>query len=88
MSSNERILARKVLSSNSLSWIKCCWMHCDKRGVTLHMSVFHEHARSLPCDHPLSEHVKFIFCSEKCKQYYLYSHKDMGNLPPGFKSSL
>lgn len=85
---NDRILARKVWSPGSQSWIKCCWFYCDKRGFELYKSVFHEHARHLPCDHPMSSHVNFVFCSEKCRQYYLHSHIDMGNLPPGFKTVL
>lgn len=77
---------RRVLSSNTGTWIKCCWFECDKPGFELHKSVFHEHARDLPCDHPLSEHVNFVFCSERHKQLYRHSHIDLWNLPPGFKS--
>jgi hypothetical protein len=85
---NDRILARKVLSRGTGGWIKCCWFECEKPGYELYKSVFHEHARYLPCDHPMAEHVNFVFCSERCRQYYLYSHIDMGNLPAGFKTSL
>lgn len=83
--------SKKVLSFSSGTYIRCVWHALqgeDKPGFELYKSVFHEHARQLPCDHPLSNHVNFVFCSERCRQYYLHSHIDMGNLPSGFRSSL
>ena len=80
--------AKGVFSFSSGEWIRCAWFECDQQGYELYKSVFHEHARTMRCDNPLSQHVNFIFCSERHKQYYLHSHVDMGNLPPGFKTSL
>lgn len=77
-------LAKKILSSSSGTWIKCCWFECDKDGYELYKAVFHEHSRELPCDHPLSEHVNFVFCSERHKAFYAHSHLNHGNLPPGY----
>lgn len=82
---------KMVFSHSSGTWIKCVWcaMHGqDNPGYELYKSVFHEHARALPCDHPASQHVNFVFCSERHKQYYLNSHIDMGNLPAGFRTGL
>lgn len=80
--------SKGVLSFSSGDWIKCAWFECEAQGYELYKSVFHEHARTMRCDNPLSQHVNFIFCSERHKQYYLHSHVDLGNLPPGFKTSL
>ena len=83
--------AKKVMSASSGDWIKCVWCALngqDNPGYELYKSVFHEHARQLPCNHPMANHVNFVFCSERHKQYYLHSHKDLGNLPEGFKTGL
>lgn len=82
------IIARKILSASTGNWVPCCWFECTKDGYELYKAVFHEHAKELPCDHPLSEHVNFVFCSERHKQYYLHSHIDMGNLPPGYQKAI
>ena len=80
--------SRKVLSSHTGTWIKCVWFECEKQGFELYKTVFHEHARELPCDHPRSEHINFVFCSERHRQYFMHSHRSMGNLPPGYKKSV
>lgn len=81
-------VAKKVLSSSSGLWIKCCWFECERDGYELYKAVFHEHAKELHCSHPMSEHVNFVFCSERCRQYYLHSHVQMGQLPAGYKKSI
>ncbi len=78
-------MARKVLSATTGKWIPCCWFECERDGVELHKTILHDHAPSYPCDHPMSQHVNFVFCSERHKQLYLHSHVEMGKLPPGFK---
>ena len=79
-------IAKKVWSHGSQTWIQCAWFECERQGVELHKSVFHEHARSLACDHPLSQHVNFVFCSERHKRLFQHSHISMGDLPPGYRS--
>ena len=78
-------VVRKVLSSSSGNWIPCCWFECERPGYELHKTIFHEHARTLTCDNPVSGHVNFVFCSEFHKQLYLHSHVEMGKLPPGYR---
>lgn len=80
--------SKRVYSHGGDNFIRCAWFECDQDGFELYKSVFHEHARGLPCDDPRSEHVNFVFCSERHKQYYLHSHKDLNMLPPGFKTVL
>lgn len=81
-------VAKKILSASSGTWIQCNWFECEKPGYELYKTVLHEHAKNLPCDHMLSEHVNFVFCSERHRQYYLNSPKAHGNLPKGFSKSL
>lgn len=81
-------VAKKVLSSSSGTWIRCSWFECDRAGFELYKAILHEHARTLACDHPLSEHVNFVFCSERHKQLYRNSHLDFGQLPAGYKKSI
>jgi len=84
------VMLQKVMSGSSGEWITCVWCRLqgeDRPGYELFKSVFHEHAREIPCDDPRAAHINFVFCSELHKQYYRNSHIDMGNLPPGFRSS-
>lgn len=81
-------VAKKVLSFSSHQWITCAWFGCEKIAFDLHKAVFHEHARELPCHHPLSGHVNFIFCSDRHKRYYQHSHISFGQLPAGYRKSI
>lgn len=81
-------IARKVLSRSSDTWILCAWFECDRQGFELYKTILHEHSRSLPCDSMFSEHVNFVFCSERHKMLYVHSHKAFGQLPPGYKLSI
>lgn len=83
------VMLKKVLSGNTGKWINCVWCHMhgqDQPGYELHKTVFHEHAREIPCDHPRAQHVNYLFCSERHKQYFRNSHIDMNQLPAGFRS--
>jgi hypothetical protein len=77
---------KRVRSFSSGTWITCAWFECDRQGFELHKSVFHEHDRRLPCDHPLSGHVNFLFCSERHKRFYANSHIALGRLPAGYRT--
>jgi hypothetical protein len=81
-------VARKVLSFSSGQWITCAWADCGRPAYELYKAVFHEHARELPCDSPRSEHINFIFCTERHKQYFANSHVNFGQLPAGYAKSI
>lgn len=84
------VMKQKIRSFTSGNWIPCVWCHMqgqDSPGYEMHKTIFHEHARDIPCDDPRAQHVNFVFCSERHKQYFLNSHNDLGKLPAGFKSS-
>ena len=85
------VMLQKIMSASTGNWVPCVWCRMngeDRPGYELHKSVFHEHAREIPCDDPRAVHVNFVFCSERHRQYYLNSHKALGQLPAGFRSSL
>lgn len=77
------VMVRKVWSYSSETWITCCWFECDRPGTELHKAVLHEHITGVPCES--GEHVTFIFCSDRHKRLFQNSHRDMGNLPPGYR---
>lgn len=81
-------VAKKVLSFSSGTWIACAWFECQRPGYELYKAIFHEHARELACDSPMSEHVNFIFCSERHKQLFRNSHLTFGQLPAGYRKSI
>lgn len=82
------LVAKKVLSLDAERWLVCSWMPCENIGVELHKTRFHDHARGLPCTHPDAKHPWYVYCSERCRQYFLHSHISYGNLPPGFKLAI
>ena len=78
-------VAKKVWSFSSENWITCAWFECTKPGFELYKTILHDHAPGLCL---VGDHVNFVFCGEKHKQFFLHSHKDMGKLPPGFKLAI
>jgi hypothetical protein len=79
---------KPVLSRDAGRWLQCCWDDCERQGYELHKTRFHDHARGLPCADPRSKHVWYVFCTERHRDYFLHSHRDMGNLPPGSKLAI
>jgi hypothetical protein len=80
--------AKPVLSRDDGTWLKCCWDDCERQGFDSHKTRFHDHAHGLPCDHPDAKHVWYVFCSNRHRDYFLHSHRSMGNLPPGSRLML
>lgn len=76
---------RGVRSFTSDTWILCNWCR-EKQGYELYKTVMHDHAHYLPCDHPYADHLNVVFCSERCKNYYLEAPRNNGNLPPGMRT--
>jgi hypothetical protein len=76
-------IEKQVLSLDGENWLTCCWFECEDKGYELHQAVTHDHARGLPCDHQLSKHIRYVFCSDRHKMYWVNSHRSMGNLPAG-----
>lgn len=66
-------IAKKVLSQSSM-WLMCCWDDCEKDGYELYKLD--------------REGIRYVFCSERHRGYFAYSHRGYGQLPPGMKSSV
>lgn len=78
-----RRLGRKILNRDAGHWIVCCWDECERSATTLYEARFHDHNPRYPCDGPGAKHVRYTFCSERHKQYFLHSHRNLWNLPAG-----
>jgi hypothetical protein len=54
----------------------CCWDTCDQYG--------YENIKAVERTGPM-QYIHYVFCSERHKQYWLNSTRDLNNLPPGFR---
>lgn len=64
----------------------CCWADCDRDGVELHKVILHEHRG--PCEYAdPTGHPVMVFCSERHKMYHVNSHRDLNNLPAGYRKA-
>jgi hypothetical protein len=79
----------------------CFWDECDRNSTSLYQIVNHEHARNIPCAHPLAQHCTYAFCTDRHMQYYLACTGKQaldtqernrgrvgGMLPPGYKKAV
>lgn len=53
----------------------CCWDDCGQYGHDEHGENFREGGKS----------VRYIFCSDRHRQYWRHSSISNGNLPAGFR---
>jgi hypothetical protein len=58
--------------------IMCAWSDCVHNG-------HQEHRLETPDTTNPAANLVYIFCSQQHKYYYLNSHRDLGNLPSGYK---
>lgn len=77
-------VAKKVVnfSQPERPFIVCCWDTCERDGVELHKARVNEGGPNHP------HIVIYVFCSETHKFYWVNSHRDMGNLPPGYRHTI
>lgn len=61
--------------------ILCAWDTCEKDGVDLHQVRVNYGKGSTPYL------VKYVFCTERHKMYWVNSHRANGMLPPGYRRS-
>lgn len=79
----KKILSMDKAARGETCWLQCCWDDCETPGTTLHRTMFHDHARGWPCEHPEAKHLWYVFCSERHRQYFLNGHREYGKLPAG-----
>jgi hypothetical protein len=58
---------------------------CDRPSYELYKVRVHEHAKAIPCDSPMASHIWYTFCSERHRLLFINSHRELGNLPSGYK---
>lgn len=73
-----------MISVRTGKHLLCMWEQCEKRGRTEYDVVVTEGDPSDAGKNLLTPNrTHFLFCTERHKQYFVNSHRDMGNLPAG-----
>lgn len=62
--------------------IFCAWEDCDRDAYDLYKIVINHGRPATPY------RTTYAFCSERHRQYFIHSHRDHGNLPPGTRTIL
>lgn len=62
--------------------ILCAWDECDKQGYDSNRVQINDAAPGHE-----SRLIKYVFCSERHKQFFINSTRSYGQLPAGFKRS-
>jgi hypothetical protein len=62
--------------------IMCAWDDCELQGYELNKVVINDAAPGYP-----PRYMRFVFCTERHKYFFVHSHRDYGNLPPGYRMS-
>jgi hypothetical protein len=60
--------------------ILCAWEDCPRYAVDLYKVKVNHGRTATPYI------VRYAFCSERHQAYWVHSHRDNGNLPPGLSS--
>ncbi|MHB1595390.1 MAG: hypothetical protein ACYCO9_16405 [Streptosporangiaceae bacterium] len=81
-------LVRKVIvrdGDHEGEKIVCAWLDCDKDGYMLYHVATNEAKPGFP-----RRLARYVFCSERHKQYWLNSHRPgMGaGMAPGYRNAL
>lgn len=65
--------------------ISCAWLDCDDDGYHFYR-VRVNYGTNQTRTQPLN--TWYVFCSERHRQFFINSHRDNKNLPPGYKASI
>lgn len=74
-----RVLDRDHAETMDDHHLLCCWDTCDRYGLELYKARVQDGTDRFP------RNTWYVFCSERHKQYWVNSTRDLNNLPPGFK---
>jgi len=69
---------KAVINLQTGAHLPCCWDICEKDGVELHKTRVRSGVES----------VTYVFCSDRHRMYWVNSHRDNGNLPAGYRSTM
>lgn len=93
-------IGRKIINFDTGGYGVCAWDDCGSDACSLYETRAHEHARSIPCDHPLARHITYAFCTERHKLYWdnatgrnahdsiARTGRAYGNLPVGDRGTI
>lgn len=62
--------------------VMCAWDTCTRQGYDSNRVTINDAAPGYP-----DKLIRYVFCSERHKFYFVHSHRDYGNLPPGYRMS-
>jgi len=78
------IIQKKIINHDSGTGrhILCAWLDCEKEAYELHKVVTRTGQNGYDAT------MSYVFCSEKCKQYWLHDSRGHGgnNLPSGYRA--
>lgn len=80
--SERRVLDRENAERLDEHHLLCCWDDCEKYGLELYKLRVKYGTPGYPYN------TWYVFCSERHLQYWRNSHRDLYNLPPGYKRSI
>lgn len=63
--------------------IYCAWDSCERDGYESNRVVLNDAAPGHP-----PKLIKYVFCTDRHKQYWLHSTINCNNLPPGYKTGI
>lgn len=79
-------IARKIIIRESGpaegQRIFCAWDDCDRDAVDLHKAVVNHGTAATPYV------VRYAFCTDRHKMFWVNSHRAMGKLPAGYRLTI
>ena len=78
------IIQRKVINHDrGGTYVMCAWDTCEHDGYETNKVRVNTAA---PGHDPV--YITYVFCTDRHKQYWINSIRDLNNLPPGYRSSI
>lgn len=74
-----RVLDRENAERLDDHHLLCCWDTCDRYGLEIFKIRVAYGTPAVPYN------TFYVFCTERHRQYWANSHRDLNNLPAGFK---
>lgn len=83
MSSVHAIIDKRVINLDHAGdrHVCCAWDDCERDGFQTNLIVVNYGTAGNP------QLIKYVFCTERHKQFWANSHRQYGVLPPGFRRS-
>jgi hypothetical protein len=74
------IIQKKVINHDrGGTYVMCAWDTCELDGYQNNRVVIHE---------GIDKTTTYVFCTERHRQYWINSTRDMNNLPSGYQRSI